>query len=173
MEAKCKKCKGTGIVKIVNSRSKGGSYERRIAKKFSEWCGFEVRRTPSSGALMKTGDIFPVVPENMVRFPFSIELKNRESWDFKELFDRKNKVGIFSYWKQCTSDADMSNRVPMLVFTKNGSPDYCMTDNREIVRIISGREVGSVVTSDGYIVFELEALFSFSFSVVVDHVRGC
>jgi hypothetical protein len=171
--SKCKKCKGTkycpacsgsGEQKIINSRSKGSSYERRIAGLFSDWCMFKISRTPSSGGLMKTGDIFPVQPEDMVKFPFSIELKNRESWDFKELLDGPTKTGIFSFWKQCVDDASSSNRIPLLVFTKKGSSNYCMVFANDFDRYFEHSLItNKLLVGNDYVVFNLDGLFSDNF----------
>lgn len=47
----------------VNGRNKGANFERVIAKQLSEWCGFTITRTPSSGGWAKTGDITPKDPK--------------------------------------------------------------------------------------------------------------
>jgi len=125
----CKTCKGTGQVRIVHSRNKGNSYERKIAKILSKWCGYEVNRTPSSGGWAKTGDITPKDPAKMVEFPFSVELKNRQNWSFGDLIKGTNEnTGIVSWWQQCIDDAEKAKKVPLLIFTRNLDINYAIMD---------------------------------------------
>lgn len=127
----CGVCKGSGQVRVVHSRNKGNSFERSVAKEISEWTGTIVTRTPMSGGYNKFGDITPKDPKLMQTFPFCIELKNREAWDFSELLKGTNKgVGIVSWWLQCVGDSEKSKKLPLLVFTKNLEPNYAMTYKR-------------------------------------------
>lgn len=112
----------------INSRNKGYSYERKIAKVFTKWTGFECKRTPASGGWAKTGDITPKNPEDMINFPLCVELKKRERWSFADLIKgSKLKTGILSWWEQCITDAQTSNKIPLLVFSRNLDINYaCM-----------------------------------------------
>jgi len=162
---KCSYCSGTGVKPIINSKVKGASYERNIAKLFSGWCGFNIKRTPSSGGLMKTGDICPTKPEDMVSFPFNIELKNRQSWDFRDLLERSKKDGIFAYWEQCINDASFSRKIPLLIFTKRSSSDYCMMHLKDAADsgIFHGIKDAYLKTNDGLFLFKLEDLLKIDF----------
>lgn len=117
--------------KRKNSRSKGSRFERHIAKDFSDWCGFVCKRTPLSGGWAKTGDVTPKSPKDMVEFIFCVELKHQEGWSFSSSFlgGKPNKQ-INSWWNQCTADARKSNRIPLLIFTKNFDQVYCMCETK-------------------------------------------
>lgn len=139
---KCSTCKGTGEIRIINARSKGSTFERKIAQEVSVWTGIEFKRTPMSGGWAKTGDITPKEPKEMVKFPFNLELKNQESWSWGLLFqkgvDRKRKKKLIKgklmgpvkdWWLQAKGDAKKSKRIPILIFTRNGEHEYCMIRN--------------------------------------------
>ena len=113
--------------KRKNSRAKGNRFERLIAKDFTDWCGFLCTRTPLSGGWAKTGDITPRDPKHMVDFIFSPELKNVEGWDFSSAFFC-TPVGptIKKWWRQCDTDAALSKKIPILIFTKSYDHIYCM-----------------------------------------------
>jgi len=113
--------------KRKNSRRKGCDFERKIAKDFTDWCGFSCKRTPMSGGWSKTGDVTPRDPEQMVDFIFNTELKNQEGWSFSSSFlgDSVSKQ-IKKWWSQCSADAKDSGRIPLLIFTKSYDRIYCM-----------------------------------------------
>lgn len=126
----CRACKGSGLVRIVNGRAKGGGFERRIAAHLTQWTGVKFSRTPSSGGWAKTGDVTPKDPKSMTDFPFNIECKNQEIFSSAILIDAAFKGSIpkwlKSWWKQCKGDAKKSNRVPLLVMTSAHEPIYVM-----------------------------------------------
>jgi hypothetical protein len=163
-----KTCKKLGRIKIIHSRNKGNSYERKIAKLISKWCGFEVVRTPGSGSVMKTGDIFPKNPEDMISFPFSIELKNREGWSFGDLIkDVNRKNGIISWWEQCLNDSVMHNRIPVLIFTKNLDINYCLMDKKSFNNIIPLAKQYYSISYMNYIIFDLKVLLSIPYGDII------
>jgi len=118
----------------VNSSNKGKVYERKIAKILSKWCGFELIRTPMSGAWQGTaGDIKPKQNElalhlSGLSFPFTVECKNTKSWQFHQIFKREGE--FYSWVKQVEREVDedesMSNqeKYPLLIFSANYAPDY-------------------------------------------------
>lgn len=125
----CSICNGCGTLKIVNGRAKGSTFERKIAKDLTDWCGFLLTRTPSSGGWNQTGDITPKDPKLMVKFPFNIECKNQKIFSTSALVQCSggdiNKV-IGSWWKQCTDDATTARKVPLLVMTSVHEPVFVM-----------------------------------------------
>jgi len=117
--------------KRKNSRKKGATFERDVAKLFSDWTGMKFRRTPMSGGWAKTGDITPVNPKEMDDFRFNVECKNQQIWSFADLIkDIHSGSGIESWWIQAANDAEKSKKVPLLVFTRNRDVNYIMlTEN--------------------------------------------
>lgn len=114
----------------VNSRSKGGRYERELVKKFEDFWGSHFSRTPYSGAWTGnktqegfdtvTGDIMTAHEEN---FPFSVEGKMREGWTLEHLVN--NTGEIRDWWGQTVRDGENGNKVPLLIFRRNYLPhDY-------------------------------------------------
>ena len=129
------------------SKIKGGNFERKVAKQLTEWwqaAGLEGEfyKTPASGGLRwqkrddTIGDI--CTPEG---FACTIECKNSEVWDFKELFTEtiakspplikegkgKGKPNsprtIGEFWYQACDEASRADRIPLLVFSKNYQKD--------------------------------------------------
>lgn len=103
-ERPCPDCDGTGKVKVRTksaqarmSRNKGNSNELRVAKMIAEAIGLpyeQCRRTPNSGALIERGDL-RMSTEALRRFPWFIEVKARESWEFHQVF----AVGKRAHWE--------------------------------------------------------------------------
>jgi hypothetical protein len=117
--------------KRKNSRAKGAAYERKICKLLMPWWNCEFHRVPASGGLRwkqdnrVTGDI--VVQEDVKDFPFVIECKKREGWNFEQII--KGTGEVVSWWEQNITDihrlGDVNKR-PLVIFSKNMSPDYFM-----------------------------------------------
>lgn len=117
--------------KRKNSRAKGAGYERKICKLLQPWWDCEFHRVPASGGLRwkqdnrVTGDI--VVQEDVKDFPFVIECKKREGWNFEQLI--KGTGEVVSWWEQNNNDLERlsdSTKHPLVIFSKNLSPDYYM-----------------------------------------------
>lgn len=128
--------------KRVNSRDKGGRGERQAKAHLMEWWGVEFARTPGSGAFATitgmedyAGDVRPV--DSNEWFPFSIEVKNDESWDIPNLLT-SSKTPVWRFWDQTVRQAVFEGRHPLLMFTKNRKPWYYMT-----------LDEASAVTEDG------------------------
>lgn len=102
------------------SKNKGANYERLIAKKFEEYCGISLSRTPQSGGHAKArttsqnfkGDI--VCLEEGKDLILSIECKNQKSWSLP------------SWLKQCEEEAP-EGKIPAVVFHKHGTSDDYIT----------------------------------------------
>lgn len=120
----------------INSKQKGSGYELKIAKLLSSWWDEDFHRTPMSGGLhwkadnRVAGDI--VTPPGSL-FPFSIECKKREEWKFDHLI--KGTGEIEDYWKQCVGDSDRVGLRPMLIFSKNFSPNYFMIRTEDFIAL--------------------------------------
>lgn len=115
--------------KRKNSRAKGKGFERVVAKLLTAWWGAEFHSTPASGGLRwgndarVVGDI--VAPsEGGEDYPFSNECKKVEGWSLEQLI--KGTGQITDWWEQCTRDAKVVSKVPLLTFSKNRSPIYYM-----------------------------------------------
>lgn len=105
----------------INSSKKGAKAERALSKILTDWVGVEFQRVPRSGGLrwgsglMVTGDTIPADPLWLVRFPFSIESKVRDSITFQDLIlDQKSEIAEF--WEQASSDASRVNKIPIVFF---------------------------------------------------------
>jgi len=106
---------------------KGSSFERQVAKIFSDWSGVRLVRTPMSGAWEGCEvDIWPENPE--VYWPLAIECKKSEAWNMDQIMER---TGLFFSWiyqaigqAKEWSDRTGNIRLPLLVFSRNFRPIY-------------------------------------------------
>src|ERR1035437_4662396 len=143
----CSVCVGTGKVRTRTksgnarrSRNKGNSSELDIAKQIAEAISVpytECRRTPNSGALIERGDL-RLSNRALERFPYFVEVKNRSSWDFWQLFGPKGLEGWepYQWYKEAEGKAksDAANGfgdgvvyTTLLVLMQNHRPTLCMT----------------------------------------------
>jgi hypothetical protein len=112
------------------ARNKGSSFENKVAKLFSKWTGFRIKRTPMSGGFSKegsyAGDLNCVLPEESSIFPFIVECKNQECWSFDNILVAKNK--IFNFWDQAADEGEKAGKIPLLIVTKNYCSDFMFVD---------------------------------------------
>lgn len=113
--------------KKVNSRAKGSTFERQIAKLFNNrFNTTEFSRTPGSGAFATThtlpdylkiyGDL--ITP---IKFKYCIECKKG--------YNKENLYSLYNYssdtWKfidQCQKDSDKCDKIPMIIFKQDRHP---------------------------------------------------
>ena len=116
--------------KRVNSKQKGNSFERNVAKLFSERFKKPFARTVSSGAY--TGGSNVKNASNLTEeqllifasdircpkdFAFSIECKSYKSLDFYDLFNESSH--LFDWYNQSETDAKLLNKEPLLIVKTN------------------------------------------------------
>lgn len=111
------------------SRSKGQRGERAVVKALTEWWGSEFARTPSSGGFKtkQFRDEWNAASDIVTSdetFPFGVEVKNCEGWHLEQLLTAP-KCDLYSWWAQ-TTDECPSKKIPLLVFTRNHQPLFCM-----------------------------------------------
>lgn len=128
--------------------SKGGVFERDISRLTSLWLtngkdkdciwrtkGSGSRATTRSKAKQKSskydfGDLAPDGPMVVYFFDvFSLELKTgygrknkkiKALWSILDILDGKQKTPTFQeFWEQATNDAELSKRIPLLIFRRN------------------------------------------------------
>ena len=106
--------------KRVNSKAKGGAFERQIAKMLNEqFSTKEFSRTPGSGAFATTHEL----PEHItvagdlitpLNFKFCIECKKGyNDQTIYSLLDYNSK--IWQFIEQCEKDAKKMSKVPMII----------------------------------------------------------
>lgn len=155
----------------INSRAKGAAFEREIATQLSKWCGFTCRRTPASGGWAKTGDITPRDPSNMLAFPFCLELKKRESWNFSSFFSGKGLDGVVkSWWEQCQRDAALAGKMPVLVFTRNHDHIYCLVRAKDFKQTGLVTAARAVLALPDVRIFRWSELLKLSYRAVAGEV---
>ena len=122
-----------------------------------------------SGGWSKTGDITPKDPEKMVKWPFSFELKNHDTWVLSDLITgiRPNKIP--AWWKQTVDDSMETWRMPILVFTRNLFPDLMMMDENHYGLVFRGKKPSMVW--DGKAILLFEELLKEDFDTVSDRIR--
>jgi hypothetical protein len=128
--------------------AKGGNFEREIAKLLSLWWSegarddifyrshasggrFTMRRKTGKDTALQGGDVTASDPigEPLVK-EWSIEIKTGygkktdtgiNRWDILDFLDSRQKEPVLQkMWNQCTRDAELTNRNPVLIFRRNG-----------------------------------------------------
>jgi hypothetical protein len=120
--------------KKVNSRAKGSTFERSIAKLLNDrFKTTEFSRTPGSGAFATThslpdhlkiyGDL--ITPQN---FKYCIECKKG--------YNKENLYSLYNYssdfWKfidQCEKDSQKCQKIPMVIFKQDRQPTLAIIPN--------------------------------------------
>ena len=155
------------------SKRKGKNYERTISKLLNDWWlgvgeDLQFHPTPASGGLRwrKKEGIFGdiVTPKD---FPFVIECKNVVGWSFDQLLgnNKKDMVGpIPGWWLEAEENAHRLvnetgiDKIPVLIFTKNQSPDYIMFEQSDLYEpfdiYLSGLPEGSRLLTDDWIIMK-------------------
>ena len=110
----------------VNSKQKGGRFERTICKWFTNWTGYEFNRVPASGGLRWknaeniTSDVACTDQDHSREFNFSIECKSYKELNFEHILLEKKSCKILSFWEQARRDAERAKKLPMLIMKYNG-----------------------------------------------------
>lgn len=117
--------------KRKNSRAKGSTFERSVAKQLNERFDTKVfSRTPGSGAFATTHNL----PEHLKihgdiitteGFRYTLELK--KGYNQVSLYDLFNYSSTFwDFWAQAVKDAGKSKKMPMLIFKQDRKPTLAM-----------------------------------------------
>ncbi len=110
---------------MTNSKKKGDTFERKIAKELTAWWGYQFNRSPQSGGASwgkdnnAVGDI--VVPQE-ANFPLVVECKHREEWTIDNVL--LNNREPHTWWEQVINDSSKVNKTPCLIFTRNRAQSY-------------------------------------------------
>ena len=110
----------------VNSKSKGGRFERAISKWFTNWTGYEFNRVPASGGLRWknaeniTSDVACTDSKHSRKFRFSIECKSYQDLNFEHVLLEKKSCKILKFWEQARTDAERAKKFPLLIMKYNG-----------------------------------------------------
>lgn len=105
------------------SRTKGANFENTVRKLIArvlelDWKRDITRTRSGSGQPLRDLTV------RNIDFPYRIECRKQERWDFHELFKHPEKATLVKWFKEL-----LSSSVPgldeMLVFAKNRSPIYC------------------------------------------------
>ncbi len=132
---------------VVNSKQKGGAFERRICRALSLWVSkgkaedlfwrsamsggrATVMYKKGKSAASQAGDISSVALEGHVLTDlFTIECKNYEDLHLHNLV-YGGKSGIVDFWKQANTDARRNQKEPMLIAKQNRKPEIiCLPTN--------------------------------------------
>ena len=105
------------------SRNKGASFERAIARRIRDWLGedWTVKRNPTDRQKCAAGaGEFEIV--GPFDFPFAIECKAHESFDYSQLFRRPLTGPLIGFWEQAVAQADSCGKLPLLLMKRNNGP---------------------------------------------------
>jgi len=148
--------------KRINSRTKGSSFERKIAKLLNEQFDTkEFSRSPGSGAFATThklpkhlhiyGDL--ITPQS---FKFCIECKkgyNKEN--IYSLLD--NSSALWGFINQCEKDSQKCDKLPLVLFQQDRRPILAITWGNIFDAYIPHITIGSGIE---YAIYKLDDLLA-------------
>lgn len=116
---------------MTNGRAKGARGELEVAAIVTDWWerlepGCRFKRTPGSGGWATpdvrkefgtAGDLVTTAK----RFPWSVEVKWRQNWTWKELLAGRRSP-VWSWWGQALAQGEESGLEPMLWMRHTGEP---------------------------------------------------
>ena len=128
------------------SRNKGANFERAIATRLRQWLGddWTVKRNPTDRQKGKAGaGEFEIV--GPFSFPFAIECKAHESFDYGQLF-RVPVTGPFGgFWQQAKDQAEAAEKRPLLFLKRNNGPILVGIELSALSGILGVAELGSLL----------------------------
>ena len=146
------------------SRNKGANFERAIATRLRQWLGedWEVKRNPTDRQNGKAGaGEFEIVGPH--QFPYAIECKAHESFDYGQLFRNPVTGPFLGFWEQAVEQAASAEKDPMLILKRNSGPVLVALKPGAVTYELSNKEGGSVLRIRGVChVFPLEDLLALS-----------
>lgn len=123
----------------INSRDKGASFERAIAKELELLTGVRFKRDTEQYRESELGDLVPSDPA----WPFSLELKRYA----------EGKSPLQAWFDQAERAAAKSGKFPALIWKYDRLPVRCAVPFAAI-----GKAVGGTFTHDEYAQVSLEGL---------------
>lgn len=141
---------------------KGSKFEREVCRELSIWWTDSIRddvfwrnrtkiTTKTPHAERQLGDL-TIVDSMGAPFIdlFSIECKSGYSssknnkrvrnvpWDLLDIIDGKKRNNVlYAFWEQCSSDAELSGKLPLLVFKRDYHKKVVCTDERVLNKLKS------------------------------------
>ena len=120
--------------KRVNSRTKGNTFERQIAKLLNDrFNTTEFSRTPGSGAFATTHSL----PDHLkiygdlitpIKFKYCIECK--KGYNKENLYSLYNYSSEFwGFLDQCEKDSEKCGKIPMVIFKQDRYPTLAIIPN--------------------------------------------
>jgi len=124
---------------MTDGRRKGNSYENEIARKMSIWYGgpsfkdmsttnllFRRREADDSNLISTWVGGRDLIHDPRIKVPWCIELKKVEAnWDLG-IAMTSSKWGPWMWWEQAKRQAVEAELTPLLIFSKNRSPDLAL-----------------------------------------------
>ncbi len=116
----------------INSKRKGSTYERLIAKKFEDAYGIPFCRTPQSGGFHWKGDITPQKDLDRSQWQWSVECKNNKNLSVKAWIEQAKADAEY------TSHKEERPIMPIVVFHMyKTSEDYVVITLDDFLELIT------------------------------------
>ena len=119
-----------------SNRSRGASYERKVARMATALIKKEFKRSPQSGALIREGSLDGAfLSGDLVcseYFDYSIECKNCSDIRLESLIKSASTSPLTKYWCQCIYDSTIASKKPLLIFNlKSVREDFAVITEEE------------------------------------------
>lgn len=140
---------------MTSGKNKGNAFERHICKKLTHWLTGQddpivFWRSASSGAIATIarkkkretvsmdGDIVGLTVDALfITDRLYLECKSYRNWEIDSLL-RGNKRNIVYKWlEKLMEESRVSNKIPWLIFKRNGSPEYVIFPDSFVVELVN------------------------------------
>lgn len=118
---------------MINSRTKGATFERGTTKQITKWAEIPFKRNTGMDTQylgLVRGDIIPYYsnPKDIKEHPMTliIECKNRENWELEDLLLNPNTSGISKWYEQAEKEAMDTLAYPFLIIKKRHHLPLCI-----------------------------------------------
>ena len=161
---------------MVNSRTKGNNWERKVVSLLNTWCKGEwtFRRSYSKNDEKCTGDITVLDPKRP--FPLHIECRKNESWRLEEIVTKGENSTLVKWFLEKEKDKT-TKRSLVYVFSKNMRTPIAMMRHPLFIRLEDkfGTRPGSWLARitgniKGAILFEQDDYVFMSFSTFLSWI---
>ena len=136
----------------INSRTKGATYERKIAKLLSEATGGNFKRTPGSGALGTSagvqamqGDIYNA--DWMDKNPWFFELKKYESVNLYHFMQNMKSCNI-TKWLLKVQEQQADYQLGVLIFEENRGKSMAIVELASFPEPEEGKNITVFMCND-------------------------
>lgn len=139
----------------VNSKKKGGRFELKVSKWFTEFSGYKFQRVPYSGANHVNRDLASDImcsdEKHAHRCKISIECKSYNDIRFEHVLLGNKRCKIIQFWNQASDDAKRAKKIPILCMRYNSMPrdEFFFIVDCRLIKVLNTKQLEHNLTLKG------------------------